>query len=217
MKILVTRPLEDALKIAKQLDQVIIAPLLKINYGTAVDLNGYEICLVTSRHALRFINNKDIKVLVVGENLFQEALELGLNALYLGQDISSAKTKINKNDKLIYLSGQDVADNLSEFANLKREIVYEAEQVLLPNKDFFNFLNINETRLALFFSVRNAKIFLQTINKYRLDNQIHDIIAISLSPKIADILKDHQFKGNYAAAMPTLKSMIKMIDAKNEL
>lgn len=219
MKILITRPIDDAIKLAKQLDfcQVFIAPLLEIKYKAAIDLSNYKTCLVSSIHALEAINNQDIKILTVGERVFEEALARGFNAVYLGQDISSSKEKINKDEQIIYLSGKDITDELNEFAKLKRVVVYEAMPILSPNKQFFEFLSFPEAKMALFFSVRSAKIFLQVINKYRLENRLHDIITMSLSPKIADILKDYGFKENYSAATPTLKSMMKLVLTRNEL
>ena len=217
MQILITRPIQDSIELSSQISvlghEAIVNPLLKIDYISMAEPKGYDACLITSKHALTALKDKNVKLIIVGKHTHDIAISLGFaNSIYAGENVAQLKQFINPNERLLYCSGLDITDNLSEFKNITRTIVYKATPLSIPSPALINFLHSQESRAALFFSQRTAEIFINIINKYRLNVTSHDIIALSLSKKIADYLQDHGFSKSYAAEKPELQNIIEMID-----
>lgn len=214
MKILITRPIklsqELEPKILSLSHEPIIAPLLEIKI---LDMVNTKIpCIITSQHALSCIENKNTKLYILGERSCEIAKSLGFtNVIYSGKNINELQKNIPQNEELLYLSGAEVTYNLSNFPKVNRKIVYLSSPVTSMPINLNNFLQINETKSILFFSLKTAETFINLTNSYRLYNKFNDIITISLSENISGYLKSFNFQKNYTAYEPKLSDLIKLI------
>jgi len=87
MRVLVTRPLDDALEIqillAARGHEVVVAPLLRVAFrrGTEIDLTGVQAILATSANGVRALaqrtERRDVPVFAVGPQTAQAAQALG--------------------------------------------------------------------------------------------------------------------------------------------
>jgi uroporphyrinogen-III synthase len=221
MKILITRPLEQSLELAHKLGALghesVVAPLLEIEHKNLfLDLKKFDALIVTSRNALFAINDLNKKVFIVGQATTDLARSLGLyNSVNIGKDIAELRRNLPfyKYNNLLYLSGRDVADNLDDIGNIKRAIVYIAKKVKEVPPSFLEFMTLpSSDKLALFFSIRSAQIFLDLIHKYSLYSYCEDIAILALSEKIADLLlKEIKFKDSYVSKEPTVDHLITRI------
>ena len=225
MKILLTRPIKDSIRLIEQLKSMgyipVLCPFFEINYNQVIsdeNLNGFDGLIVTSKNALHVIRdiNKNIKLLVVGISAYELSISLGFNnAIYAGINVAELKQKLeNSLDKLLYLSAKDVTDNLDQFKNVTKLIVYEANPIEPISDVFFEFMNLNERRACIFFSLRAAKRFLYLINKYDLIYIKYDIIIFALSDAVADVFKNTRFVHCYVPDKPELTSLMTLIGKK---
>jgi uroporphyrinogen-III synthase len=214
MKILITRPknLAQQLKplIISYNHEPIICPLLEITNLKKIDTKIP--CIITSQHALDCIINKMTKLFVLGHKTAETAISMGFeNVVYVGKNIKELKQNIPFNEELLYLSGNEVTEDLSKFPKINREIMYKATKVEKYSSTLNSFLELEEKKAILFFSKRTAEIFINLTKKYRLYNNFSDIISISLSKNISDYLKTYGFKELHTAKEPKLIDLTKLI------
>jgi uroporphyrinogen-III synthase len=221
LKILLTRSLKQSQELAKELAALnhhpIISPLLEISYNNEKipDPNLFDALIITSRNALESIIsfNKRIKLMVMGRQTFEFAKALGFtNTVYIGQNIAELRSALNRRQSLLYLSGEDVTDDLSDFNNITRQIVYTAKLVDEVGEDFVDFFQDKQLKIVMLFSFRTAENFSYLVNKYSLNLYCDKIIVLALSDKILQPLKNIDFKAYYIAANPELQDMINLID-----
>lgn len=225
MKILLTRPLKDSLQLVDRVKSMghhpVICPFFEIKYNQKIDnqyLEGFDGLIITSKNALTVITdiNKNIKLFIVGISAYNLAISLGFNNIvYAGINVLDLKQKLENNlGKLLYLSAKDVTDNLDQFKNITRIVVYEANPIDPISNNFFEFMNANDSRACVIFSLRAAKRFLYLINKYDLNYIKCDIIIFALSEAVANIFKNTNFNNCYVPAKPELTTLMTLIGEK---
>ena len=220
MKILVTRPIEQANELADKIIELghepIISPLLKITQLNNLNLDilkDFDAIIITSRNALHSIlnANKNIKLILLGKHTTKYAQYLGFkNAHFAGHDVAELKQSLNKIDKLLYLSGSEITDHLEDFPNITRQITYTSEAVEELPKNFFEFFKSKELRICILFSLRTAENLIYLVNKHNLD--CSNIIILTLSKNIAELFKNKKFHACYAAKKPELEYLISLIE-----
>lgn len=223
MKILITRPIAEAQELAKKLINMgfepFISPLLEININKDInleELNRYEALIISSKNAIQAIEkaNKNLKLLIVGKQSVNFAKSLGfINSFYMGKNITELRSKLEYNQNLLYLSGNDVTDDLSDL-DIKRRIIYQTK-ILNPN-NLINFIKLKQSKACLFFSTRTTDVFIDFINENRLESYCRDISVFSLSDKIANNLLKLEFKSSYIAKEPTLEKLLEEIIEQNK-
>jgi uroporphyrinogen-III synthase len=223
MEVLVTRPNDEALELAKAIKEMghspIIAPLFQVTKLKNINdesLKHYQAIIITSRNALKSINNlkdKKIPLLVVGEKSNEVAKSLGfVNAIFAGRNSKELKEYIHNYQRLLYLSGADITEDFSALGKkITREIVYNAEKVKEVPEEFFKFLKNKDEKIALFFSQRSAIAFLNIIKGNNLENLCHNITVISLSDKISECFQGVALNANISAAEPTLENILETL------
>jgi uroporphyrinogen-III synthase len=220
MKILVTRPIEQTNELAKKIIELghepIISPLIKITQLNNLNLDileDFDAIIITSRNALLSIlnANKNSKLIIVGKQTTQYAQSLGFsNANFAGHDIAELKQNLNKTDKLLYLSGSEITDNLEDFPNITRQITYTSETIEELPGNFFEFFKLKELRICILFSLRTAKNLIYLVNKHNLN--CSNIIILTLSQNIAELFKNKGFHACYVAKKPELEYLISLIE-----
>lgn len=223
MKILVTRPYEQAQEFAKELNKKkiipVISPLISISSvkeNITID-NPNTVILITSSNALHALSklDKKIKIYTIGEITFKKLKSLGfINCHFLGDDVDDLRKNLNHQEEIIYLSGDQISYDFIDFPNVKRKIVYNSKLFQTPNQEFFDFFYAKEVRIITLFSLRTAKNLIYLINKNNLHNYCHDIILVCLSKKISLDLEIGaiKFKYCYYTSEPKTKMLIKLLE-----
>lgn len=223
MQILVTRPLEESIKLAQILAEMghlpIISPLLEIelfNNINTKNFSKYQSVIVSSKNAIKAISHADksLELLIVGEQTTKFAKSLGFtNSICAGTCMEELKAYIQNYNNLLYLSGVDVSDDLGSLEkNIDRLVVYNAGKIKSISAEFFSFIKSNQLRLCLFLSQRTAQVFLDLVKENKLESYCKSLISLSLSQKIANELKDLKLNSSYTTKEPTLKSLISSIN-----
>jgi uroporphyrinogen-III synthase len=187
MKILLTRPLAQSMELADILEAI----------------------LITSSNALPSLPTFNKKLFIVGKNTAKKAKELGFSDITCAEDMKRLKPFID-GSKILYLSGENISDNLSEFTNIKRIIAYSGKKNIKMVANLIDFVLIDcPIKICLFFSLRTAEIFLDLISEYQLYSYCNNLVTISISKNIEQKLQNaHLFKANYFAEEPSLESLI---------
>ena len=235
MRLVVTRPLEDAKRQAAKLTALghepVIHPLLEIVYPplTPLALNGVQALIATSRNALRglsrngsFDASKRLPIYCVGEHTADFARRMGFSQIVSGkgtamelapQIIRAVKPA---SGALLYLTGETLAFDLETpliaagFA-VPRLIVYEAREIG----------RVGAAQLAeqlrggadgvILMSPRTASIFVDLIKSFKLEREARAITCYCYSNAIAKPLKDIGGLTTAISSHPTEKHMLALI------
>jgi len=219
MKFVLTRPIEDSKRIKQSLEnqgyKVIVNPLLEIKYKTNIfNPDEYEVLIFTSRHSIRYLEEKNIflknKIICAcGKSTFLEAKKFGTENTYiLHSNVSELEenfANINgiKEKKVLYLRGREITSNITSIfrdngINIDEEIVYEANAINEFNNELINELDGGQNLAFLFYSIRTAQVYLQSMEKYNLSNKTSIIIAYCISKNVADFLTKFGIETKYA-------------------
>ncbi|MGB4191133.1 MAG: uroporphyrinogen-III synthase [Rickettsiales bacterium] len=223
MKIIITRPLDEARILAKKLEilgyQTILAPLLEIKFTKNVDFNqlyNYQAIIITSRNAIKAIAkvDKGLKLLILGKESYDYAKSLGFfNCIFVGENIEQLKNNILNYDNLLYLSGADVTDDLKSLKQkIDRKIIYKAEQIINPSEELLGIIKQDQLKICLFLSARTAQAFANIIVNNGLKQYCKSIISLTLSNKIAHNLEHLNFNACYVTQEATLNSLVNLIN-----
>lgn len=206
MRLLVTRPLEDAGTLERRLEalghQVILSPLLSIapRVDIVIPAEPYQAIALTSANAIRCLESskhldglRHLPVLAVGPQSaaaarqagFENITEAGGDGIGLARHIIGALDP--KAGPVLYLSGLDTA---SDFTGLlergglstRRVIVYEAKPAttLAPEAA--------SAEGVLLYSPRSARIWLDLAKRQSIPADV--MVHYCLSANIAAILPD---------------------------
>jgi len=219
MKFVLTRPIEDSKRIKQSLEsqgyRVIVNPLLEIKYKTNIfNPDEYEVLIFTSRHSIRYLEEKNIflnnKIICAcGKSTFLEAKKFGTENTYiLYSNVSELEenfANINgiKEKKVLYLRGREITSDITSIfrdngINIDDEIVYEANAINEFNNELINELDGGQNLAFLFYSIRTAQVYLQSMEKYNLSNKTSIIIAYCISKNVADFLTKFGIETKYA-------------------
>lgn len=226
MKILVTRPIDEAILLAEQLKslghEAIICPLLEIRYLSDVDfkqLSRYRAIIISSRNALKAILSVDkgLNLLIVGKATTDFAKQLGFyNSICVGRNIIELKESIQDINNLLYLSGEDVSDNLEGLPEkIDRLVVYKAIAVKEASKDFLEFMKGDVLKLVMLFSQRTAESFVSLVRTHQLGTFCKKLISLSISEKVAKVIEKFELYSYYVAKEPNLEAMLNVIEEIN--
>ncbi len=225
MKILVTRPNDQAKEFAQELIKrnftPIISPLLEISLKKTEEIDSIDQVevishiLITSCNAIHALAplDRNVKIYTIGENTFNKTKELGfINVCLLGEDVEDLKKNLNHEEKILYFSGDQLSYDFIDFPNVKREIVYYSKFIKDPNQEFFKFFSTKESKIITLFSLRTAKNLIYLIRKNNLQNNCHNIILVCLSEKISTAQENIRFKACYYPNRPNILELIKLLE-----
>ena len=206
MRVLVTRPSEDALALTVELErrghQVVQMPLLDIHYlpGVAVPLDGVQAVLLSSANGARALAQataaRDKPVFTVGDATAQVAGALGFSSVSsAGGDVAdladlAARDLDPAAGPLVHVGARQRAGDLGGALDARgftvnRIELYEAAvaQAIDPVVE----VELADGRIdaVLFFSPRTAHTFVSLIRQARLEKACAALDAICLSNAIA--------------------------------
>ena len=130
------------------------------------------------------------------------------------------KKNKDKRKKIIYISGKQTSVNLtlilkSKKFNIKKVVAYESQKITSWDKSILNKIKFNQISYISFFSKRTAEAFNQLVNKYKLRRYLFNVVCISFSSEIENLLKKNNFRNYYLPSKPNGESFVKLLNSLN--
>jgi uroporphyrinogen-III synthase len=215
MRILVTRPLDDAQETAAKLKALghesIIAPLLEIRFrdGPQLNLENVQAILATSANGVRALARRtprrDIPVFAVGPQTSEAARLAGFanvkSADGNGDALAIAAAAWAKPDAgaLLHAQGEVTKGGLAKALTargyeMRSEILYEAVAAAALPQTAIDALKSDTLDAAFLFSPRSARIFAECVVRAGLVNETSRLAALCISRATADSLKPLAFR-----------------------
>lgn len=209
MRLLVTRPEPDAMKLAGRLEQdghaVVVEPLMRLTLDDTdpIDLDGASALIATSRNALRALRAspalaeaRQIPIFVVGKATAAEARSLGFERILVGAGQAAdlvpaiAATQDSTDGLLVHLAGETLAFDLKSELELLgfrvlQPTVYRmqaAEAFSASTRDAFADGEIDG---VILMSPQTARIYAHLVSRHRLAYTIPKIVHFCMSTAIA--------------------------------
>jgi uroporphyrinogen-III synthase len=230
MRLLLTRPQDDAQKLAEILHsfgyETIIEPMLTIRFlpDTPVDLTGAQAVLITSANGARALAasqpRRAIPVYAVGEASAAAARALGFAPVFSAAGDVAALARLVA-DRLNPAGGAlvhprahavagDLAGDLAARGFEVRPLVlYEAARATKISPATCAAIAHGEIDGVVFFSPRTARTFVRLAEAAALS--LDRLVAWCLSPAVAEHLKGVTWRHIEIAAQPTQDSLLTLI------
>ncbi|MDY0871115.1 uroporphyrinogen-III synthase [Dongia rigui] len=238
MRILITRPREDADSFAASLAargiDVAVEPLLTIQPvpNPPIDLGNVQAVLFTSANGARCFAaaeaRRDIKVFTVGDGSATTARALGFTDIESAAgDVTSLATLVADRLKagdgaLLHAAGSSLAGDLKgqlEAAGftVRRVTLYDAVPASeLPPGTLMN-LRLGGIDAVALFSPRSARTFVDLWRKAGgAKDGLKDVTALCLSAAVARELKDLDWRRVEIAAQPDIAALLALVDAEQK-
>ena len=232
MRVLITRPRERAVELARELerrgDTALIEPLLTIEpIGDVVpELLGVQAIVMTSARAVPALSPaaKALPIFAVGDATADAAraagCEIVISAGGAAADLAGLITARCRPSRgaLLHLSGEQVSEGLAEplaeagFA-LSRQVVYRAVAADALTPATVEALAARQLDAVLLFSPRTARIFVELIGRHGLRGSITRIAAICLSAAVAQPCREIVWGAVHVAARPELGAFLEALEA----
>jgi uroporphyrinogen-III synthase len=233
MRVLVTRPLDDALEIqillAARGHEVVVAPLLRVEFrrGPDIDLQGAQAILATSANGVRALahrtGRRDMPVFAVGPQTAQAAKALGFNKVKSadGDAVALAQAVPNwtspKAGALLHVAGVDAAGKLAEALTgsgfqVRSEILYDVITVSEMPANALDEITANRIDALLLFSPKSARAFVQCLQAAGLAQHASSMIAGCISQATAASLALLAMKEIRIAERPNQASLLNCLD-----
>ena len=235
MRLVITRPREDAERQADQLralgHEPLIHPLLEILYLPlpTLDFDDVQALIITSRNALRALSQNDgfndakkLPVYCVGEGTAEFARDLGFSTIFVGggtarELIPTLTDTVDPNGGiLLYLTGQNLAYDLEAPLTdagfqVKRIIAYKA--LPLGREHIVNFAKSLKRGVdgVLLMSPRTASAFINFIKIFGLEQETRAIICYCYAETIARPLGEIDGLTIAVSSSPTEDEFLKLI------
>jgi uroporphyrinogen-III synthase len=231
--VLVIRPLEDALPMARLLEsegiEVSHYPLFKLHSLPIPALSNPQALIVTSKNAIRALTKyndlKKIPLYAVGDKTAELATQSGflnvLTASGTSQDLIQLIVKIEQRNKgiLWHLSGEMVKGNIVESLTnagfeAKRQIVYRIEDATNLPASLHMKLKNHSLSHVLFCSSRTTSVFINLLKKKKLEKSTCQMIALCLSEDIKEKILGLKWKKLWVSPYPNVNDLMGYFDEK---
>ena len=236
--ILITRPINDAIELQKQLKkkniQSLIDPLTSFKFtNRKIKLNENDIFICASQRCVealvRLKNINNISLIVVGikvekllrKNNFKNILFTAMDTKGL---IKWMRKKNSKDKHYVYLSGSIANDefiaDLKKFKiSFRRKIIYQTIFKKTFNRDTVKNLKQNRITGVVFYSKSSVKTYFRLLKKYNISHFSFNQLFFVLSPRISQLLKKYKFKPRVIkiSPKPDQPSMVSLIGKSKRL
>ena len=232
MRVLITRPEQDAREFAEELKkrghESIIAPLLVTRFieQPALDLKGVQGLLATSANGVRAFaksnTERHLPLYAVGPQTAATARELGFKKIEQADGdavaLSNALPRWTKPELgvLLHIAGEDAKGKLKDMLSpkgftVRMQILYGIDAADSLPAPAVAALAENRLDAVTLFSPRSASTFATLIAKARLEEACTRVIAVSISKAASDALGDLHFVMRRVAAKPNQDAMLDAI------
>ncbi|WP_316976043.1 uroporphyrinogen-III synthase [Shumkonia mesophila] len=229
MRVLLTRPREDAEPLAGRLHgigiETIIEPLLaiEIDRTAAVDLEGVQAILATSANGVRALAalcpRRDLPVLAVGDATAATAREAGfLHVDSAAGDVEALAALAialcrPEHGALLHVAGSHLAGDLKRRVeagglSYRRAVLYASRPAERLSAEAATALKAGEVDGVLFFSPRTAETFVTLIREARLVKACRKLAAFCLSEAVAERARGVAWRRVLVASRPDLDSLL---------
>jgi uroporphyrinogen-III synthase len=227
MRLIITRPADDAALLAAKLHQLghatIAMPLLRIvpRPGVEIPSKKYQLICATSanaiKHAVVPASFKNVSVITVGPQSLSAARAAGFNASEAhGGDVDGLVAHITKNldpanGPILYLSGAETSADLKALLQamdfqVDKMVIYDA--VRQAPGDMAQGLALADG--VLLYSPRSARIWCEHVASSDLETAAARPIYLCLSENVARVLPPHWQKR--VAKTPDEPAMLALLD-----
>lgn len=227
MKLLITRPEEDAAALTLRLEQlgheVDVAPLISIvpRPKQVIPPDQFQLIVITSANALRTPNDfntlKSIPLYAVGAQSLAQAQKLGFRkASAHGGDVHGLVRHIQKtlspdNGPILYLSG---AETSADLAGLLKTAGYQTTRLMcydaVPQPLLMTAEELATFDGVLLYSPRTAKLWFTELTSAKLNSAASHLLHFCLSANVAAILPQNWPKK--IATQPNETAMLDLLD-----
>lgn len=234
MRVLITRPREDALHLARELAGVgvgtLIEPLLSIDYlGDPPPLAGVQALLMTSANGVRAFarlsSERTLPLFAVGDATAGTAREGNFeNVFSAAGDIAAlAELVAAKCDpaggELLHVAGSLVAGDLGgDLAaagfKYRRAVLYAAKKAESLTVEARDALRTGGLAGIVFYSPRTARTFAELARAAGLEETLADIDAFCLSPAVADAASGLAWRKLAVARRPDQTAIVGLIGSE---
>ena len=233
MRILITRPIDDARPLADALQErgieVLIEPLLEIRHleDAEIDLQGVQALLFTSANGVRafaaLCPRRDLKAFTVGDGSAEAARQAGFaNVEGAKGDVEALAALVVDRVKaedgiLFHAAGTVTAGDLKARLEglgyqVRRAQLYEAKVATALSTETRANLTLGGIDAVLLFSPRTASTFAQ-LWRAAGSPSLTRIHALCLSAAVAREIGNLGWAGVEIADRPDLPSMLALVDA----
>ncbi|MDE2444922.1 MAG: uroporphyrinogen-III synthase [Alphaproteobacteria bacterium] len=203
MKVIITRPIEDAGALSEKLlalgHMPIVVPLMTIvaRLGVVIPQRPYQAICLTSANAIRVLSDvtgiATVPLYAVGPQSLRMAKEKGFKLVEAqGGDVIRLHSFLVdalrlKDGPLLYLSGSETSGDLhgrlhrSGF-DVDRVITYDALPAQLNRQQA---AQIREAEAVVLYSPRSAKLWVQQIEANKMNTQASRVLHVCLSASVA--------------------------------
>lgn len=228
MRILVTRPSEDAEVTAAQLralgHDVLVSPLLNISVhaGGTIDLSGVQAVLATSANGVRAFSARtsvrDIPIFAVGPQTADEARATGFSNVRSGdRDAEALAEAVShwtgpEKGTLLHASGADGAGRLAGLLtdkgfDVRTETLYAVSPEPLSQEALAAFVG-GKLDAVLLYSPRSARLFRDAATGAKLTDAARKTMAVCISQATKEALSPLVFAEIRVAASPNQDALL---------
>ncbi len=232
MRVLITRPREDARALAEELAArgvgAIVEPIIEITPLSAgdLDLEGVQAILLTSANGARALaeatRRRDVGVLAVGEATAAAARAAGYaDVAAAGGDVEALATLVGERcdpaaGPLIHVSGSAVSGDLggrlaARGFIVRRVVLYEAREAAKLSDAATDALSRGALDAVLLFSPRTANAFVTLAERAGLAVALGRVEALCLSGAVADAARRVAWQEVRVAARPDQAALLDLV------
>jgi uroporphyrinogen-III synthase len=232
MRILITRPREDAAALAEKLKarghEVLVEPMLEIRLvaDAKVDLSDVQALLFTSANGVRAFaaaeTRRDLTAFCVGDTTAATAREVGFAKVESASgnvdDLARlVRERLNAADgALLHAAGAAVAGDLAgalaqDGFTVRRAVLYAAEPVNSLSPVAAAALKARQVDMVVFFSARTAETFARLVREAGLAPALSRTVALGLSPAVLQALVGLPWAMTESARQPQEADLIRAI------
>lgn len=233
MRVLVTRPIEDAEETAVRLHDrghvAVIAPLLKIHFrdGPDISFDGIQAIVATSANGIRALvrrtHKRDIPLFAVGPQTAAAARASGFADVQSSHGDSIALADaisgwvVREKGALLHVAGNEatgkLATRLSEHGFvLRRHVLYDVTPVAALPAAASTALQNRELDAVLLFSPLSAQTFIHCVEVAGLQPVCREIVSVCISQTVADKAGSGFFRETRVAIRPSESEMLDALE-----
>jgi uroporphyrinogen-III synthase len=237
MRLLVTRPEPDALKLRAALEEhgheATVEPLLAVSFadGAAFDFEGVQALIATSRYGLRALKSSPLRgearklpLFAVGRATAAEGRALGFETILTGAGTAEELVAhiVSVADPaaglLLHLAGEKLAGDLageleSHGFRVLQEVVYRMRPATALSDEIVEMLAMGEIDGVILMSPQTATIYASLMRKQGLTSVARSLTHFCLSGAIARRLQPLGTMRTEIADTPRLEEVLALIDA----
>lgn len=232
MKVLITRPAEDAEPLAARLRAIgigcLIEPLMAIRVlaGAPLDLEGVQAILATSANGVRAFasraTRRDIPLYAVGDATAAAARDAGFTRIdSAGGDVIALAARVRERldpagGPLLHVAGSVIAKDLSLLLKgagfvCRRAVLYEARPAKSLSPAVVCAIRAGRLNGILFFSPRTAEVFVRLARRAGLMRACRGLTLFALSRAVATKASPIRWRDCRIAATPTQDALIGLV------